>query len=150
MAGTASDSRAAPTRFRAVVIRVRPAGLSARRIWIAGRGDPSLSVIRGDLSKRRSLLIAVQGSQAAGTRKALMGALVETTLRGRGVVEHKIASLPARIMPVAIAPGGDRILYLAGHRPPALWAATIRNGKLLSQHHLFTNTPKFEFVQAAW
>ncbi len=146
--GAASGSRAAPARFRAVVIRVRPAGLAARRIWVAGR-DPSLSVIRGDLSKRRSFLIARQGWPAAGTGKAVMGALVEATLRGRGVVVRRIASLPARIMPVAIAPGGDRILYLDG-RPTALWAATIRNGRLLGQHHLFTNTPKFKFNQAAW
>jgi hypothetical protein len=148
-AGAASDGRALPARFRAVVIRVRPAGLSATRIWIAGR-DPDLSVIRGDLSKQRSFLIARQGSQAAGTRKAVMGALVEATLRGRGVVERRIASLPARIMPVAIAPYGDRILYLAGHTPPGLWAAAIRNGRLLGQHHLFTSTPKFKFNQAAW
>jgi hypothetical protein len=78
-----------------------------------------------------------------------MGALVEVTLRGRGVAERRIASLPARIMLVAIAPGGDRILYLDG-RPTALWAATIRNGRLLGQHRLFTNTPKFKFNQAAW
>jgi hypothetical protein len=147
-AGTASDSRAA-VRFRAIVIRVRPADLSARRIWVSGR-DPSLSVIRGDLSKRRSFLIARQGWPAAGTGKAVMGAIVEATLRGRGVVVRRIASLPARIRPVAIAPYGERIMYLAGHRPPGLWAATIRNGRLLGQHHFFTSTPKFGFDQAAW
>ena len=108
------------------------------------------SVIRGDLSKRRSFLIARQGWPAAGTGKAVTGAIVEATLRGRGVVEHKIAALPARIMPVAIAPYGDRILYLAGHRPPGLWVATIRDGRLLGQHHFFTSTPKFGFNQAAW
>lgn len=79
-----------------------------------------------------------------------MGVLVEATLRGRGVVERRIASLPAQIMAVALAPDGERILYLVGHTPPALWAATIGNGRLTGRHRLFTDTAKFEFDQAAW
>jgi len=79
-----------------------------------------------------------------------MGTLTEVSLRGRGVVERAIARLPAQIMSVAIAPDGDRILYLLGHTPPALWVATIRNGRLVGRHRLLTDSPKFEFDQAAW
>lgn len=149
-ASTARSSRAVPSSMRAVVVRVRPGGLSARRISIRVPPDPFFSVISGDLSRRQSFLMALEGSPATGTRKQVMGTLTEVSLRGRGVVERRIARLPSQIMPVAIAPDGDRIVYLLGHRPPALWAATIRNGRLVGRHRLLTDSPKFEFDQAAW
>ncbi len=153
VAGTASTARsgmAMPASLRAVVVRVRPGGLLARRIWIRGPRNPFFSVIRGDLNSRQSFLMALEGSPATRTRQQVMGTLTEVSLRGRSVVERTIARLPPQITPVAIAPDGDRILYLVGHTPPALWAATIRNGRLAGRHHLFTDTSKFEFDQAAW
>jgi hypothetical protein len=147
---TAGGSRPALSSLRAVVVRVRPGGLSARRISFRVPLHPFFSVIRGDLRRRRSFLMALGGSPATGTRKQVMGTLTEVNLRGRGAVERTIARLPSQVMPVEIAPDGDRILYLLGHAPPALWAATIRNGRRVGRHRLFTDTPKFEFDQAAW
>jgi len=51
---------------------------------------------------------------------------------------------------MAFAPGGDRILYLRGHGPPALWVAAITGGRLSGQHRLFTDNRKVGFDQAAW
>ncbi len=130
--------------LRAVVLRIRPGRLSARTITIPGPSDSTFTVISGDLSKPRSFLVARSGSGAA------RGTLDEVSLNGGSVADRRIAWLPRAAMPVAIAPDGDRLLYLIGHTPPALWAATVRNGGLTGQHHLFTDSPKFEFDQAAW
>lgn len=81
---------------------------------------------------------------------AAAGTITRVSLRGGGYTARVIARLPRGVLPVVIAPRGDRVLYLAGHAPPVLWAATIRNGRLTGQHRLLTGTSSFGLDEAAW
>jgi hypothetical protein len=126
-----------------IVIRIRPKGLSARPVFIPGQLPPVGSLISADLTGQRSFLIADTGGQSPGT-------VVRVTLRGTGVVTHQIGTLPAQVLPVALAPDGDRILYLVGHRPPALWVARLSGGRLAGAHRIMTDNNHFGLGEAAW
>jgi hypothetical protein len=69
------------------------------------------------------------------------------SLRGGGYKARVIAKLPRGLMPITIAPHGDRVLYLVGH---SLWVAAISGGSLTGKHRLVAGTSKFGLDQAAW
>ena len=142
-AGTAGGDHVPPGRQSLIVIKIRPDGLAARRIVVSDPYQEPFLVISGDLSQPRAVLIARMGFAAEGT-------ITRVSLRGGGYTARVIARLPRGVLPVVIAPRGDRVLYLAGHAPPVLWAATIRNGRLTGQHRLLTGTSRFGLDQAAW
>ena len=142
-AGSASGGQVPPGRQGLIVIKIRPDGLAARRIVVSDPYQEPFLVISGDLSQPRAVLIARMGFAAAGT-------ITRVSLRGGGYTARVIARLPRGVLPVVIAPRGDRVLYLAGHAPPVLWAATIRNGRLTGQHRLLTGTSSFGLGEAAW
>lgn len=127
-----------------IVIDVRPHGLSARRVLLHRLSWQINETLSGNVSERRSFLIARMGM-------ITVGAIDEVNLRGRGAVWRQIATLPRRAMPVALAPVGDRILYYpTGHRPPTLWVAGIGRGGLTGQHRVFADNSRFRFDLAAW
>jgi hypothetical protein len=141
--GAAGGDQVPPGRQSLVIVKIRPDGLAARRIVVPDPYQEPFLVISGDLSRQRAVLIARMGFAAAGT-------ITRVILRGRGYETRVMAKLPRGAMPVAIAPRGDRVLYLVGHGPPVLWTADIEGGRLTGQHRLLTDTSKFGLDQAAW
>jgi len=142
-AGTAGPHQVPTGRQSLIVIKIRPDGLAARRIVVSDPYQDPFLVISGDLSQQRAVLIARMGFARAGT-------ITQVSLRRGGYRARVIARLPRGVMPVVIAPRGDRVLYLVGHTPPVLWVAAIRNGRLVGQHRLLTDTSRFSFDRAAW
>jgi hypothetical protein len=142
-AGTAGSALAPPGRQPYIVVKLGPDGLAARRIVVPDPYQEPFQVVSGDLSQPRAFLVARLGFGAPGT-------ITRVSLRGAGYRTQVIARLPVGVMPVVIAPHGDRVLYLVGHTPPVLWTAAIGNGRLAGQHRLFADTSKFGVDQAAW
>jgi hypothetical protein len=127
----------------AFVIRVGPRGLSDREIVLPSWWANGIAVQGPDLARPGSFLRAATGWKSAGSVSRL-------TVSGSRVTARQIAPLPEGAMPVAIAPDGDRVLYLVGHTPPALWVASIRNGRLTGQHLLYTDNSRFGIGDVAW
>ena len=142
-AGTAGGALAPPGRQPYIVVKLGRDGLAARRIVVPDPYQEPFQVVSGDLSQPRAFLVARLGFGAPGT-------ITRVSLRGAGYRAQVIARLPVGVMPVVIAPQGDRVLYLVGHTPPVLWTAAISNGRLAGQHRLFADTSKFGVDQAAW
>jgi len=131
----------AATRLCLVVVDLSAGHIRARRIVIPGL-NPSL--MSGDLTRNRSLLMVA-------TRAGGPPSVDEVTISGSGASVRHLANLPRGALAVAFAPAGDRILYLAGHRPVVLWVATIRDGGLADVHRLFADSSKGGgFDLAAW
>jgi hypothetical protein len=103
-------------------------------------------LISGDVAGRSTLLLA--GSPDG---RALFGV---ATVSAAGVTAPRVAALPRGALPMAFAPGGDRILYVRvsghGHPQPALWVATISGGRVSGAHRLFTDNSKVSADWAAW
>jgi hypothetical protein len=127
----------------AFVISVGPRGLSEREVVLPSRWDSGITVLGPDLAQPGSFLGAVMGWKSPGSVSRL-------TVSGGRVTGHQIAPLPPGAMPVAIAPDGDRVLYLLGHTRPALWVAAIRDGRLTGQHLLYTDNSRFAIGDVAW
>jgi hypothetical protein len=141
--GTAGGALAPPGRQPYIVVKLGPDGLAARKIVVPDPYQEPFQLVSGDLSQPRAFLVARMGFGAPGT-------ITRVSLRGAGYRTQLIARLPLGVMPVVIAPHGDRVLYLVGHAPPVLWTAAIRNGRLTGQHRLFADTAKIGVDQAAW
>jgi hypothetical protein len=141
--GTAGRALAPPGRQAYIVVKLGPDGLAARQIVVPDPYQEPFQVVSGDLSQPRAFLVARIGFGAAGT-------ITRVSLRGTGYRTQVVARLPASVMPVVMAPHGDRVLYLVGHAPPVLWTAAISNGRLTGQHRLFADTSKFGVDLAAW
>jgi hypothetical protein len=139
-ATTPCGQQTSPRGLCAIVVDVSAHGLSAHRVFIHPRSTTSATVISGDLAAPHSLLIANWPSVA----------IDRVNLGGTDVVLRQIARLPKGVLPVAFAPLGDRVLYLVGHTPPALWVATIRDGRLVNRHLLLTDSNRFGIGNVAW
>jgi hypothetical protein len=117
----------------------------ARRAYLPGNWGNQL-VISGDVAGSSTLLLA-----ASSAGHALFGS---ATVSAAGITVQYMARLPRGALPVAFAPGGDRLLYLAGsgpgHPQPALWVVTISGGRLSGAHRLFTDNAKVAVDWAAW
>jgi hypothetical protein len=127
----------------AFVITVGPRGLSDRKIILPSRWVSGIAVLGPDLVRPGNFLRAATGWKSAGSVSRL-------TVSGSRVTAHQIAFLPEGAMPVAIAPDGDRVLYLVGHTPPALWVAAIKDGRLTGQHLLYSDNSRFGIGAVAW
>jgi hypothetical protein len=126
-----------------IAIRISARGLTAKPFFVPWRWSRYAMVISGDDSAPRGFLIARWGGRP-------FGALDEVTLSGAGVSARQVGRLPGQALPGPFAPGGDRILYILGHRPPALWVATISNGHLVGRHLLLADNSHFGVDNAAW
>ena len=140
VAGTAGVDKVAPGRKSLIVVKLRPDGLAVRKIVVPDPYQDPFLLVSGDLSQQRAVLIAKMGYAASGT-------ITRVSLRGDGYKARVVAKLPRGLMPITIAPHGDRILYLVGH---SLWVAAISGGSLTGKHRLVAGTSKFGLDQAAW
>ena len=141
--GTIASGQQPPGRQNLIVIKIRPDSLTARQIVVPDPYQQPFPVVSGDMSQKRAVLIASVGYAGAGT-------ITRVSLHGNGYRAQVIAKLPRGATPIGFAPGADRVLYLAGHRPPQLWVASITNGHLTGKHRLVTDTSRFGVDQAAW
>jgi len=149
--GSPSAPRAAGGRLRAaagglsaVVVTVTARGLTARKLALPRSLLPGAGgVFSGDGDKPGSFLAAQAGSAGPGPVDLV-------TPHGSGVTVRVVATLPRGALPVAFAPHGDRVLYLLGGRPPALWVGTISGGRLTGQRRLLTDDSEFGLDAAAW
>ena len=142
-AGTVASAQQPPGRQNLIVIRLRPDGLTARQIVVPDPYQQPFPVVSGDMSQKRAVLIASVGYAGAGT-------ISRVSLHGKGYQAQVIAKLPRGATPIGFAPGGDRVLYLVGHRPPQLYVAAITDGRLSGKQRLVTDTSSFGVDQAAW
>ncbi|HUJ08304.1 MAG TPA: hypothetical protein VLX31_19545 [Streptosporangiaceae bacterium] len=142
-AGNRCGQQRSPRGLCVIVVDVTAAGLSAHMVFVPHRFTSPFEVISGDYAAGQSFVVARMGGRSAGP-------IDEITLHGSVVTGRQIAALPRGALPVAFAPDADRVLYLVGHTPPALWVATIRDGRLTARHLLLTDNHSFGLDNAAW
>ncbi len=134
-----------PDRLCLVRVSLSHGKLRANLAYVPGNWGHQ-PLISGDVAGRSTFLLA--GSTDG---RALFGV---ATVSAAGVTMRRVAALPQGALPMAFAPGGDRILYVRvsghGHPQPTLWAATISSGRPSGQHLLFTDGSKAAVGWAAW
>lgn len=126
-----------------VVMDTATRRLTARRVFIPAYRQTPVTVLSGEVGTAHTLLASADGL-------GVPGAVWAVRISARHVSQTRLAPLPAGALPQAIAPAGDRILYLATSATPALWIARISNGQLTRQRKLYTDTPQTAFNRAAW
>lgn len=117
-----------PPRQSAVLllVSVPPAApLAVRAITLPGI-DPSAAVLAADAAAPGSLLLA-----ALGPRDAARIYRVDPT----APAPQPVLSIPAAQV-LAFDPAGQRVLYIQGHNPPALYLASLAGGRLVDRHRL--------------
>ena len=120
-----------------IVVRAGNGTLTARRVFV--RTSALIAMISGQVTRPATLLLA--GSP--GLLAVRIGA-------ARVVAPAPLATFPVTDLTEAIAPAGDRVLYLASS-PTSLWIARISHGRLTHRRKLFTNSPRHGFYDiAAW
>ncbi len=113
---------------------------------------------RQPLAARRVAITGLSGYPDAITPSSSPGIVLATALVGSNAVldqirfsgpvpqARRILSIPSGLV-LGLDATGQRIFYLRGHSPPALWTASITSGKLADQKRLLRSSP----VQAlAW
>jgi hypothetical protein len=135
-----------------LVVDTGASHLQARRVFVPWAvlhwtGPTPYVLISGLVSGQQTLLLAT-----CCVRSPVLDAV---RIDGGTVVRQYAAPLPLPpgAFLEAIAPGGDRVLYLTSrtsHSRPALWVAAPRGGRLVSRHRLFVDTSKVSFSGAAW
>ena len=149
VATAVSRPAAAATR---IAFKQRSALASAALIMIAPDAD-------GRLVARRVLVHGLDGfpdtiyTAAASPGRVIASSLVGDTCFLDAISLSESSPVVSRIVAISAAqvealdPSGRRLLYIQGHRPLALWAATLGPGRLLDRHRLFRDNPVGE---AAW
>jgi hypothetical protein len=117
--------------------------LAARRVFIRTYRQSPVTVLSGEAGTAHTLLACTDGL-------GVPGAVWGVRISGRRVSQTRLAPLPAGVLSQAIAPAGDRVLYLATSATPALWIARINRGRLTGQKKLYTDTTQTAFNEAAW
>ncbi len=146
-AATTSPATSPATRRRgscglaagdAVVVFVHvpppPGRLSARCVHLRGYVPPA-ETIGGDAASPASLLVA-----------DLVGRRAQVRLIGPTGADTPVADL-GDVVPFGFDPSGEQIMYLVGHTPPALWEATIADGRLTARRELIADAM---FGALAW
>jgi hypothetical protein len=122
-----------------LVVRAGPGRLTARRTWVPG----PIQLISGDIARPATLITATG-------RPGSTQALWTVRFGSRRIGATRLAAMPDDSLPDVIAPTADRIVYIAGSRPPELWIATIRSGRLTGKHRLYRDTAQQGADGAAW
>jgi WD40-like Beta Propeller Repeat len=122
-----------------IVVQAGSRRLTARKIWVRGPVD----VLSGDLT-RQQVLVDTVGE--LGPEQAVWS----VRIGARRVGQTRLAPLPADALPDAIAPAGDRILYILAGRVPTLWIARLSRGRLTATRKLYTDTSRADADGAAW
>ena len=121
----------------------RKGNVTARRVFLRTYRQAPVTALSGEAGTAHTLLAAADGL-------GVPGAVWAVRISGRRASQTRLADLPADILSQAIAPAGDRILYLATTATPGLWIARISRGRLTGQKKLYTDTPQTGFNGAAW
>lgn len=140
---TACGQQNSPHGLCVIVINVAPTRLFARRLFlphlIARLG---VDLISGDLTAARSFFIGQSGLPAAVVDKV--------RLQGWTPVVRPYLTLPSRTFGGAMAPDGDRVIYVRTGSTPSLWMATVRGARLVRTHRLLVDGGQFQFDAVAW
>jgi hypothetical protein len=107
----------------------------AGRVELSGTSD--VFRISGDQTRPRSLLVASLGRRTLLERVDLGGSRPQVT---------QLVSLP-QVLPLAFDPAARYILYVGGHREPALWIAEIGRRRLTGAHRL---VPNAQLGEVSW
>jgi hypothetical protein len=162
---TATDAcgqQTSPRGLCLIVIDTSRARLSAHRVYVpasallrraAGPGGhgPGQAIayltatmrMVGDASRAMTVLISHADRAGTGSRTVIDA----VRLDGSRARTRRIAVLPRTAYLKAIAPGGDRILYVGGN-PSGLWTATLTGGRLARPRRLMT--ARIGCCQIAW
>jgi hypothetical protein len=126
-----------------IVINLASRKLFAHQVYVPSVAHPeNLELISGDLAAKESFFIAQPGRSASVVDKVRLGA---RTPRVRTVI-----ALPEHSLAVAMAPDGDRVLYVPPSSPTSVWIATVRHGGLTRERRLLADGGRFEFNLVAW
>lgn len=126
-----------------IVINLGPHKLVAYQVYVPSiLPQETFELISGDLTARRSFFIAHLGRSASVVDKVRLGP--------RTPLVRKLAVLPKRSFPVAMAPDGDRVLYVPRSSPTSLWVTTVHGRRLLHKRRLMADSSRFEFNLVAW
>lgn len=126
--GTSHPNSARPRTVRLIVVRVPPRRrLAARSVLVSGlRGHPLM--LAPDAIAPNTIVSVTLGSG----NDALLDEIQFTPASATGRPLLTIQS--AQVL--AFDPSGQRLLYLAIHRPPELWRGTIEQGRLIDRRRL--------------
>ena len=137
---TACGQQDSPLGLCVIVVDVTERRLSAHRIYVPGlRSSEPVAMLSGDLSAAEEFFIAQSAQPVA-----------RVSVTGRTATAKALIALPGDETPVAIAPRGDRLLYLAPGSPTKLKTAQVRNGRLEHARVLLADSRLFAVSQVAW
>ena len=71
-------------------------------------------------------------------------------LEGWAPTASTYAVLPPKWLPVAMAPDGDRVIYMPAGSPASLWVATVHHGRLKHKRRLIADGGHFRLHLVAW
>lgn len=126
-----------------VVIQVAHARLAAHPIYVTGlAASAPVALLSGDLAARQAFFIAQTTMPVTVVSRVSLGR--------RHATVSKLVPLPAEALAVAMAPAGDRVLYLTTSEPAKLDVATVSADRLTKARVLLTDTRRYAFSQAAW
>jgi hypothetical protein len=142
-ARTACGQQTSRRGLCAIVINVAPTKLFARPIYLPHvPAQQNLDLLSGDLQAAASFFVAQSG---------LPDAVVDSVrLDGHTPLVRRLVALPLQSFAVALAPGGDRLIYARSGSRPSLWVATVRASRLARQRLLMADSGRFEFSLVAW
>jgi hypothetical protein len=137
---TACGQQDSPLGLCVIVVDVTERRLSAHRIYVTGlRSSAPIALLSGDLTAAEEFFIA-QSAQP----------VTRVSVTGRTAAARTVVALPKDEAPVAIAPRGDRLLYLAPGSPATLTTAKVRHGQLEHARVLLADSRLFAVSQVAW
>jgi hypothetical protein len=137
---TACGQQDSPLGLCLIVVDVSGRRLSAHRIYVRGlRSAGPVALLSADLRATEDFFIA-QSAQP----------VMRVSVTGRTAVAGTVVALPKDEIPVAMAPRGDRLLYLVPGSPAELTSAKVRRGKLTHGRVLLTDSRLFAVSQVAW
>jgi hypothetical protein len=136
-----------------LVVSTGAGKLQARRVFVPWtalrlrRGEIGSIKISGLVTGQRTLLLATWFTRSPVLAAVEVGAGKVSTRAVRPL------RLPSAAQVVAIAPAGDRLLYLTSETPhamPALWITPVRKGAVTAGRRLLTDTLRLSFDGAVW
>jgi hypothetical protein len=124
-----------------IVVSVGPSGQPAqgRRVVVPGIAGAQAKFAAAPGLPGELLMAAWQGPRTVVDQVAL-------NLGGPAPRLTRLVTL-APVLPLALDPVGGRLLYVAGHSPPALWVGALEPGHLIARHRLIADA---QAGAAAW
>lgn len=142
-AGPLCASQVSPRGMCLVVVDIKAHTLSARQVHVPRRWSQHWTSLSTDLGSEHSIYIV----RSEPIRRR---AVVQVTFTKHGVVGRLATTMPQHAIPLSMAPGGDRVLFLSGTPFMSLWVGTVKDGRLVSKHVLIPDGGGFIFYSADW